>query len=83
MSMFGCAMSIRARRTWAPSENSPARIRRSSPRFSSTVRPRSGLAVPGTVTVPRPLRIASSLCESTYAFPAPTRLSAISYSRSK
>ena len=36
MIMFGCAMSIFARSTCAPSGNSPARMRRSRSRFSST-----------------------------------------------
>jgi len=81
--MLGCAMSILARSTCAPSGNSPARIRRNKARFSSTPRSRYGLGVPGTVTVPLPSRISSSLCESTYAFPARTSASAISYSRSK
>ena len=53
MIMFGCAMSIFARSTCAPSGNSPAFIRRSRSRFSSTERSRYGLFVPGVVTVPR------------------------------
>ena len=36
--MLGDAMSIFARSTWAPSGNSPARIRRNRSRFSSTLR---------------------------------------------
>ena len=47
MIMFGCAMSIFARSTCAPSGNSPAFMRRSRSRFSSTRRSRYGLAVPG------------------------------------
>ena len=83
MIMLGCARSIFARSTCAPSGNSPARMRRSRSRFSSAVRSRYGLGVPGVVTVPRPSRICSSFCESTYALPFFTSDSAISYSCSK
>ena len=38
--IFGDAMSIFARSTHSPSANSPARIERSSARFSSTERSR-------------------------------------------
>ena len=51
--MFGDAMSIFARSTCAPSGNSPARIRANRSRFSSTVRERYGLSLPGSVSVPR------------------------------
>ena len=51
------------------------RARRS--RFSFTARSRCGLFVPTCVTVPRSWRISSSLCESTYAFPCSTSLTAI------
>ena len=37
---FGLAMSMRSRRTCAPSGNSPARMRRSRSRFSATLRSR-------------------------------------------
>ena len=70
MIMFGCARSIFARSTCAPSGNSPAFIRRSRSRFSSTLRSRYGPGFPASVTVPRSSRISSSVCESTYAFPA-------------
>ena len=83
MIMFGCAMSTFARNTCVPSANSPARMRRSRSRFSATVRSRYGLLVPAAITVPRPSRICSSSCESTYAFPADTSRSAISYNCSK
>ena len=73
-------MSIFARSTCAPSGNSPAFMRRSRSRFSSTdaIAIRAGRA--RLVTVPRFSRISSSLCESTYALPFFTSSSAISYS---
>ena len=79
MIMFGCAMSIFARSTCAPSGNSPAFMRRSRSRFSSTraIAIRAG-PCPAAVTVPRSSRISSSFCESTYAFPFFTSDSAIS-----
>ena len=51
--MFGEAMSILARSTRAPSGNSPLRMRSNRSRFSSTVRLRYGLFLPGSVSVPR------------------------------
>ena len=78
--MFRAAMSIFARRTCAPSGNSPALILAKRSLFSSTVRFRCGLSAPGSVIVPRPFRISSSLWLSTYAFPSRTRRIANSYS---
>src|SRR4029453_6849310 len=48
MFMLGDPMSILARRTRAPSGNSPARIPRNRSRFSSTGRSRDGLLRPGS-----------------------------------
>ena len=62
---LGDAMSMRARNTFPPSANSPARMRDSRSRFSSTVRLRQGLSEPGSVRVPRDLRICSPLWSST------------------
>ena len=67
---FGEAMSIFARKTRAPSGNSPARIRSNRSRFSSTGRLRYGLSLPGLVSVPRYSRISSADRSSTYALPA-------------
>ena len=52
-------MSILARSTRAPLGNSPARMRRNRSRFSSTLRSRNGLFLPGSVSVPRLARISS------------------------
>ena len=51
--MLPDAMSILARSTRAPFGNSPARMRRNRSRFSSTLRSRNGLFLPGSVSVPR------------------------------
>ena len=83
MTMLLWAMSILARSTWAPSGNSPARIRSKRSRFSSTARSRKGLSVPGVVTVPRRSRISASVEESTYARPLSIRTWAYRYSASK
>ena len=87
----GCAAAAgRASACWdAPCRSSRgARARRRGTRRRAcgaagrgsppTGRSRYGLGVPGAVTVPRPSRISSSLCESTYALPARTSASAIS-----
>ncbi len=66
-------MSIFARSTSAPSGNSPARMRANRSRFSSTGRSRYGLAVPGSVSVPRCARISSAVRLSTYASPSVIR----------
>ena len=58
-------MSILARSTRAPFGNSPARMRRNRSRFSSTLRSRNGLFLPGSVSVPRLARISSWLWSST------------------
>ena len=76
MFMLGDAMSIFARSTCVPSSNTPVRICSSSSRFSSTLRSRYGLFVPGSVSVPRLARIASASWLSTYALPARTRSTA-------
>ncbi len=65
MSTFGCAMSIFARSTIAPSANSPAFIRRSRSRLSAAGRSRNGLFVPGRSNEPRCSRMASCACAST------------------
>ena len=57
--IFGWAMSIFARKTFSPSANSPARIRANKSKFSSTLRSRQGLFLPGEFTVPRLSRISS------------------------
>ena len=62
---FGEAMSMRARRTFSPSANSPARMRAKRSRFSSTARSRKGLSRPGSVRVPRVFRISSADWSST------------------
>ena len=51
--MLPAPISILARSTRAPFGNSPARMRRNRSRFSSTLRPRQGLFLPGSVSVPR------------------------------
>ena len=53
MLKFGDAMSIFARSVRAPSGNSPAFMRANRSRFSSTLRLRYGLSLPGSVGVPR------------------------------
>ena len=55
-----CSVSIRARRTWAPSGCSPRLISSSNRSDSSGGRSRNGDGVPGSVTVPRPARISAS-----------------------
>ncbi len=65
MSTFGCAMSILARSTIAPSGNSPALILRRRSRLSAAGRSRNGLFVPGRSNEPRCSRIASCGCVST------------------
>src|ERR687887_25144 len=52
MSTFGCAMSILARSTAAPSGSSPARMRRSRSRLSAPGRSRNGLFCPGRSNAP-------------------------------
>ncbi len=59
MSTLGCAMSMRARSTAAPSGSSPERMRRRSSRFSAGDRSRKGLATPGRSKLPRCSRMAS------------------------
>ena len=59
MITLGCAMSIRARRTAAPSGRPPLRMVRRSSRFSAGARPRWGLATPGRSKLPRCSRMAS------------------------
>eukprot|EP00001_Collodictyon_triciliatum_P153149 26791_3 len=80
MLMLGAAMSILARRTWAPSSYSPPFILRSISRFSSTDLSRNGEFVPGFVRVPRNSRISSADKLSTYALPFLTRCSATAMS---
>ncbi len=63
--MFGEDMSIFARSTYAPSGNSPARMRRKRSRLSAAGRSRYGLLRPGAVNVPRYSRISSADSEST------------------
>jgi hypothetical protein len=63
--MLPAAMSILARSTRAPFGNSPARMRRNRPRFSSTLRSRNGLFLPGSVSVPRLTRISVAVWSST------------------
>ncbi|MNL61402.1 hypothetical protein D3C87_1853170 [compost metagenome] len=62
---MGEAISILDRSTRSPSLNSPARIRVNRSRFSSMVRLRKGLSVPGWVRVPRVSRMASADWSST------------------
>ena len=59
------AMSILARRTREPSSNSPARMPSKRRMFSSTVRSRHGLSMPGSVRVPLYCLISSLLRSST------------------
>jgi len=49
----------------APLGNSPARMRRNRSRFSSTVRSRNGEFLPGSVSVPRAVRMSSCDWSST------------------
>ena len=70
MLKLGEAMSILARSTREPSGNSPAFMRSNRSRFSSTERLRYGLSLPGSVSVPRYLRISSAVRSSTYALPS-------------
>jgi len=65
MTRFGEAMSIFARRTFSPSANSPAFMRAKRSRFSSTLRLRYGLSLPGSVSVPRYALISSAERSST------------------
>jgi len=67
--MFGAAMSIFARNTQLPSSSSPRRMDSNNFRFSAGERSRYGLFLPGSVSVPRFLRISSALWWSTYASP--------------
>ena len=67
---FGDAMSILARSTRDPSGNSPLRMRSKRSRFSCFERLRCGLSLPGSVSVPRYLRISSAVRSSTYALPS-------------
>ena len=67
MFRLGDAMSMRARSTCAPSGNSPARMRRNRSRLSAAGRSRYGLGRPGSVSVPRYVRISSADRLSTYA----------------
>jgi hypothetical protein len=71
-------MSILALRVLEPSGNSPARIRRKRSRFSSTVRLRYGLSLPGSVSVPRYCLISSKERSQTKALPFLIRISAYS-----
>ncbi len=57
MFRLGEAISILARSVRVPSGNSPARIRSNRSRFSSTLRSRYGLFLPGSVSVPRYSRV--------------------------
>ena len=74
--MFGDAMSIFARRVFAPSGNSPFLILSKSDRFSSMLLFLYGLPVPGSVSVPRVSRIWSAFRSHTNAFPFPIRSTA-------
>ena len=60
ISMLGCVMSMRARSTFSPSPNRPARMSRSRARFSVGLRSRHGLATPGVVKSPRVAEIVSA-----------------------
>ena len=59
MITLGCAMSMRARSTQAPSANWPARMRRKRSRLSAAGRSRNGLFGPGRSKSPRCSRMAS------------------------
>ena len=61
MLMLGEAMSIRARRTCAPSGKSPFRMRRNRSRLSSAGRSRYGLLRPASVSVPRCSLVSSAV----------------------
>ena len=69
MFMFDEAMSIFARSVREPSGNSPAFMRAKRSRLSSIGRSRQGLGVPGSVSVPRCLRVSSPVSSQTYALP--------------
>ena len=77
--IFGLAMSIFARSTFAPFGNSPAFIRLKRSRFSSTLRSRHGELTPAWKGVPRVARISSADWSSTYASPFSIIRSAYSY----
>jgi hypothetical protein len=70
------AMSIFARSTRLPPSNSPARMRAKRSRFSSTLRSRNGLFLPGSVSEPWFARICSTLWSSTKALPCSIRSTA-------
>ena len=74
MLRFGEAMSIFARSVREPSGNSPARMRSSRSRFSSTERLRYGLSVPGSVRVPRYWRTSSAREIAHIGFAGPHQL---------
>ena len=74
MLRLGEAMSIFARRVREPSGNSPARMRSSRSRFSSTERLRYGLSVPGSVRVPRYWRTSSAERSQTIGFAGANQL---------
>ena len=65
MTINGDAMSIFARRLNVPSANSPFFILSNNAKFSSTLRSRYGLFLPGSVNVPRYSRIWSGESSST------------------
>ncbi|MNU02531.1 hypothetical protein D3C72_2462690 [compost metagenome] len=62
-------MSIFRRSVLLPSANSPFFMRVNRSRFSSTLRSRYGLFLPGSVRLPRYSRISSALRSQTKAWP--------------
>lgn len=76
---IGDVILIRTRNTMLPSSCLPSRISRNRASDSMAGRSHQELGLPGTVRVPRFVRVYSALCSSTYAYPDRIRDSAASY----